>query len=221
VPRVAGLPRQRWRLVLPVKGGPGAKTRLGPHADREQLALAVALDCLAAVLATPAVAAALVVTADAGAAGEARTLGAQVVPESRPGAGLAAAIADGVAAAGRGPVGVLLPDLPALVPAELDAALRQAGQALDAGAGSVLVPDAEGTGTVLLAATDRARLRAAFGEGSAAAHEALGAVRLDLALPRLRRDVDTRAALREAVALGVGPRTAAVLAGPDTRGLPA
>jgi 2-phospho-L-lactate guanylyltransferase len=35
-----------------------------------------------------------------------------------------------------------------------------------------------------------------------------GASRLDLALPRLRRDVDTPADLEAALALGVGPRTA-------------
>jgi 2-phospho-L-lactate guanylyltransferase len=66
---------------------------------------------------------------------------------------------------------------------------------------------------VLLAATVPARLSPAFGPGSAARHEVGGAVRLDLDLPSLRRDVDTWEALQQALALGVGPATAAVTAG--------
>jgi hypothetical protein len=42
---------------------------------------------------------------------------------------------------------------------------------------------------------------------------------LDLDLSRLRRDVDVQSALREAVALGVGPRTTAALADADLRWL--
>ena len=78
---------------------------------------------------------------------------------------------------------------------------------------AAFVPDAEGTGTVLLAANVPARLFPAFGPGSAARHEAGGAVRLDLDLPSLRRDVDTWEALQQALTLGVGPATAAVTAG--------
>ena len=73
------------------------------------------------------------------------------------------------------------------------------------------MPDADGTGTVLLAAASPGALRPRFGPGSAAAH-AREAVVLADAPVRLRRDVDTAAHLDEAVAHGVGPRTAAVLA---------
>ena len=76
----------------------------------------------------------------------------------------------------------------------------------------VFVPDAEGTGTVLLTALTADAMRPEFGADSAAAHQAAGAVRLDLDLPRLRRDVDTPADLQTAVELGVGPRTRSVLA---------
>ena len=76
----------------------------------------------------------------------------------------------------------------------------------------VFVPDADETGTVLLAALDAAAMVPSFGPASASAHQAAGAVRLDVDLPRLRRDVDTPADLRAAVALGIGPRTQAVLA---------
>jgi 2-phospho-L-lactate/phosphoenolpyruvate guanylyltransferase len=60
----------------------------------------------------------------------------------------------------------------------------------------------------LLAAATPGALQPAFGPGSLAAHVRRGAVPLDLDLPRLRRDVDTPADLDEALALGVGPRTA-------------
>jgi len=211
-----------WTLVLPVKGGAGAKSRLGaPPA----LATAIALDCLDAVLGCPDVARVVVVTADDAAAADARAAGADVVRESDPGAGLRAALRDGLAAA-EGPVAVLLADLPALRPADLSTALRAAARALhepdagrdpaaDAASGApamAFVPDADRTGTVLLAGLDPAAVRPAFGPGSAAGHARSGARRLDLPLPRLRRDVDTREDLATALALGVGPRTAAAVA---------
>jgi 2-phospho-L-lactate guanylyltransferase len=201
-----------WTVVLPLKGGSGAKSRLGaPPA----LATAIALDCLDAVLGCPDVVRVAVVTADPATAAAAHAAGAVVVPESRPGAGLPAAVADGLAAA-EGPVAVLLGDLPALRPVDLATALREAARALlgpERGepAAMAFVPDADRTGTVLLAGLDAAALRPAFGPGSAGRHARSGARRLDLPLPRLRRDVDTRADLAAALALGVGPRTAAAL----------
>ena len=76
-----------------------------------------------------------------------------------------------------------------------------------------LVPDAEGTGSTLITARAGAVWVSAFGPDSAARHRLLGCT--DLAVERdstLHRDVDTAAQLSEAVALGVGPRTSAVLA---------
>ena len=83
-------------------------------------------------------------------------------------------------------VAVLLADVPALRGADLTPALAAAGQHP-----SAVVPDLDGTGTVLLTAGPHTALRHAFGPGSAARHRDLGAVVLDLDLPRLRRDVDT------------------------------
>ncbi len=199
-----------WTVVLPVKGGPAAKSRLGAPGP---LAGAIALDTLEAVLACTAVRRAVVVTADAATARHAARAGADVRPETRSGAGLSAAVDDGLAGLD-GPVAVLLADLPALRPEDLAAALRAAGQVVEAG-GWALVPDAEGTGSVLVAAGRPEVLRPSFGPCSAAAHEAAGAVRLDLDVPRLRRDVDTRADLEAALRLGVGPRTRTALARPD------
>jgi 2-phospho-L-lactate/phosphoenolpyruvate guanylyltransferase len=206
----------RWTLVLPVKGGPLAKSRLGA---RPEVATAIALDCLQAVLACSDVARALVVTSDPSMRAAARALGAHVVPEARPGAGLVPAIAGGVRVAALAcaeRTAVLLPDLPALRPADLTQALaavdarlsRSHGPSSGSVPGMVAVPDAEGSGTVLLAARTPADLDPAFGPDSLAEHVRRGAVRLDLDLPRLRRDVDTPADLDEAIALGVGPRTA-------------
>jgi 2-phospho-L-lactate guanylyltransferase len=202
----------RWQVVLPVKGGSSAKTRMGPPGpDRDALARAMSLDCVEAVTAAEAVERAVVVTGDATVAASVTDLGALVVPEARPGAGLLPAVGDGLAAAGPGPVAVLLADLPALRPEDVTEALDAVREALAGGASAVLVPDADGTGTVLLAAARRSLLRPAFGPHSARAHERAGAHRLDLELPRLRRDVDTADELADAAALGVGPRTAALL----------
>jgi len=219
---------------MPVKGGPAAKSRLGGDAaPRGRLALAMALDCLEVVLAAPSVAGALVVTADAAAAAATAAAGAQVVAPSPvvSGSPLDAAVRDGARAAGarqlerrhrssphrsgrphRTGVAVLLADVPALRVEELESALAAAAVELAAGAGAVVVPDAAGRGTALLAAARADDLPVAYGEGSAERHAAAGALRLDLDLPGLRRDVDTRSDLREALALGVGHRTRAALA---------
>jgi len=216
--------------VLPLKGGSAAKSRLG--AD-PALAQAIAADCLDAVLACPGVQTSIVVTADPETAGWAGSAGATVVTESVPGAGLAAAVRDGLAAA-HGPCAVLLGDLPALRPDDLRLALDAAAQRLSAAfelAGArpagrapqhadslppmVFVPDAEGSGTVMLAAQTPSAMDHAFGPGSAREHARRGAVRLDLDLPRLRRDVDTEADLHAAALLGCGPRTTARLAEPE------
>ena len=74
------------------------------------------------------------------------------------------------------------------------------------------VPDAAGTGTTMLTAAAGTALDPRFGERSCAAHAASGAVRLSPAdAAGLRRDVDTEVDLWDALRLGVGPATAAVL----------
>lgn len=103
---------------------------------------------------------------------------------------------------------MLLGDLPALRAEDLVAALESC-----AAHPTCVVPDAEGTGTVLLTSTVGPP-QPRFGPGSAARH-ALAATLLALDLPRLRRDVDTAADLATAMSLGVGPRTAAALGRPD------
>jgi 2-phospho-L-lactate guanylyltransferase len=76
------------------------------------------------------------------------------------------------------------------------------------------VPDAARTGTTLYAATPGATFQPRFGRLSRHRHLADGAAEIGagLELAGLRRDVDTIDDLRVAAALGLGPRTQAVLA---------
>ncbi|GLY30124.1 2-phospho-L-lactate guanylyltransferase [Kineosporia sp. NBRC 101731] len=207
---VSGGSHRVWTMVLPFKGGPNAKSRL---AAPPGLASAIALDCLDAVVAAQRVARVVVVTADSSLTQSASAAGATVRNESRPGAGLLAAITDGLDGL-QGPCAVLLGDLPALRPPDLDQALQRAWEALttkDDRPGMVFVPDADGIGTVLLAAADPSTLRPSFGPESARRHTESGARRLDLDLPALRRDVDTQADLAVARQIGLGRRTRAAL----------
>lgn len=201
-----------WCLVLPVKRLEVAKSRLGTSYGelRPELALAFALDTAAAALAASRVRGVVAVTDDARAASQLRELGATVVADE-PDAGLNPALRHGLRAAtalhpGCG-TGALSSDLPALRPAELDLALRRA-----AGHLSAFVRDHAGRGTTLVLAAPGAALLPEFGTDSARRHLDAGHHEVEAHdLRTLRLDVDTPADLDVAVALGVGPRTAAVL----------
>ncbi|HEV7195507.1 MAG TPA: 2-phospho-L-lactate guanylyltransferase [Pedococcus sp.] len=217
-------PPQRlpWRVVVPVKGGAGAKSRLHPPPGvaREALALALATDCLTACLAGIPATHLIVVTSDPDVETMARRLGTALVAD--PGVGLNGAVAagrdwalneardvaslQGTSPQAAIPVAALLGDLPSLRPGDLLAALDAA-----ADHDLALVTDAQATGTVLLTARNGAALEPRFGAGSAARHAAAGHVSIALALPRLRTDVDNDQDLAAAVVLGVGPATHAVL----------
>lgn len=197
--------------MVPVKHLSVAKSRLAAYGDasRRALALAFACDVVAAALGCDLVTQVLVVTDDPEAAHALHALGARVVPDD-PDAGLNPALAHGadllrVGDPGLGVVTVSA-DLPALRPADLATVLA----AVPPG-GRAFVADSSGSGTTLLAASAPAPLAPAYGPGSRAGHEASGAVEL-AGTPALRRDVDTPADLRDAIALGVGERTAAVAA---------
>ncbi|QJS09780.1 2-phospho-L-lactate guanylyltransferase [Streptomyces argyrophyllae] len=205
----------QWTLVIPLKPLARAKSRLADTADdgvRPGLALAFAQDTVAAAVACPAVSDVAVVTDDELAGRELAALGARIVPDT-PGSGLNAALAHGAAvvrAVGPGAaVAALNADLPALRPAELSRVLATASQFPRA-----FLADAAALGTTLLAAAGDRELRPAFGLDSRARHRASGAVELALTgVDSVRQDVDTAADLRAALALGVGPHTAAASAG--------
>lgn len=208
-----------WTVVMPVKVLAEAKSRLAILAGerRPSLALAFASDTVSAVLACPDVARVLVVTSDTLAARSLSDLGACVVPDS-PDAGLNAALSFGAAQASKrwpgGGIAALTADLPALQPEELSRALRAAaGLAVTGEAPTSFVPDAAGVGTTMYAVAPSAEFTPKFGGASRRRHAASGALELSLdKIEGLRRDVDTPADLREAVALGTGFRTAALAA---------
>jgi 2-phospho-L-lactate/phosphoenolpyruvate guanylyltransferase len=226
--------RFSWTVLLPVKVLARAKSRLAVLAGerRRELALALAADTVAAVLACPAVDRVVVVTSDPVAGPLLAALGAVIVSDepaaldgpaapgapAAPGCGdlgvqdsLNAALRHGAAVATRRWPGTglaaLTADLPALSPAELATALRAAGAAGRA----AFVPDAAGVGTTLYAVPPGGDFRPLFGGASRARHAASGAVEMSLDdTAGLRRDVDTPEDLQAVLALGAGPRTTAL-----------
>jgi len=198
-----------WRVIVPVKGQLSAKTRLHPPSGvaRADLAHALALDTLTAVLSCVPPKHLIVVTSDELTATFVRDQGATVVAD--PGNGLNPAVAKGIEyvqrVLGPGPTAVLLGDIPTLRPKDLAGALSECSMHRRA-----LVPDASGTGTVLLSALSPHDLQPRFGANSARAHGRTH-VRLDLDMAALRTDVDDDETLRKALAIGVGRHTAAAL----------
>lgn len=200
-----------WTVIVPIKGGPEAKSRLDPPpgVSRADLAAAIAADTVAAVACASAVGRVVVVCGDDAWARRAlladrsvrgRRAPVRVVAEGQ-GAGLNGAIED--AARGlTGPLAVILGDLPAARPADVDAVLG-------ACIGDGFVADASGTGTTMLLSRS-GRLAPRFGAESASRHAAQGASRLS-ANPRLVQDVDTAADLAAAALLGLGANCAALL----------
>jgi 2-phospho-L-lactate/phosphoenolpyruvate guanylyltransferase len=197
--------RSSVALVIPVRGGDQAKSRLDVIPERRAaLAAAFALDTLAAAQAASRVGVIVVV----GALPE-QVEGITVVPD--PGQGLLPAVRAGLQEVARtapgSPAAVLLGDLPALRPEELDRALATA-QAHE----RAFVPDADGSGTTLLVARAGVRHDLGFGADSAAHHRAAGYTEVELPeRSGLRCDVDTIEQLRAAALLPLGPRTRALL----------
>lgn len=217
-PDAAAAPRS-WTVVIPVKAPATGKTRLSPAlADdaRAQLARAFALDTIAAALAAASVGRVIVVGDDASLADGAEFL-AEPAGADR---GLLPAIRHGIAharSAGPVAVAVLLGDLPALEPEELDGMLEAASRHPLA-----FVRDADGTGTTLATAAPGTAFEPRFGPGSAARHAAAGFVELDAsAAPGLTRDVDTVDGLEAVLHHGVGDHTAEAVARlADRKGTP-
>lgn len=205
-------------LLVPVKPLHQAKTRLRGAADggtgdpraHARLALALARDTLAAASAAITVRRVVAITSDpvilATLAGD----GVCTIPDE-PGAGLNPALRYGErelrAADPDTSVGALQADLPALLPTELDAAVR-AGLA---GGARAFCADRTGTGTTLLLAAAGYALGPCFGAASAAAHRATSARELTGDWPGLRCDVDTPADLAVAGGLALGRHTRVAL----------
>ena len=203
---------QQFVVVVPVKPPALGKSRLVGlgDVDRRDLAEAFALDTATACLAASRVAQVLVVTDDAHFAARLSALGCSCVPDGAS-TGLNPALRQAAAEAHRRwpdllPA-VVLADLPALRPDDLDAALAS----VEPGGPSYVV-DADGTGTTLYTAEHDA-FDPCFGPDSAQAHLVSGALALRGDLAGLRRDVDDVDDLRDAAGLGLGAHTSR-LAGP-------
>jgi len=201
-----------WSVVIPVKTTQSGKSRLElPGAERPQLALAIALDTIAAAASAEAVGEVLVVTSDADVQAGVEQIGAATwIPD--PGMGLNGAARAGLERATHEARAVMLGDLPALTGSDLDEALRAAE-----GEERALVADAEGFGSVLVTWRTPATFEPRFGSASAEQHVEAGHTALALAVPTLRRDVDTGDQMRAAHGLGLGPRTTALLASAGAR----
>lgn len=207
-----GDPAEQWIALLPVKPSQFAKSRLVGLAGTElavptraELATAMALDTIDAVMACPAIGRTVVVGADAqtqaGFAPEIETW------DGEPGAGLNAALRYAAARlSAERPAAKLViisADLPALRPHELATVLRAA----ETHPRSFLA-DSQGIGTTLYATLQASGADPRFGGRSRAAHRAAGCVELDLAdVTSVRRDVDTEVDLWDALRLGAGRRT--------------
>jgi len=198
---------QTYVALVPVKPPALGKSRLVGLADdqRRALAAAFALDTVAACAASTAIAEVLVATDDASFSVELGRLGAVTIPDGVA-LDLNGTLRQSAAEARRRwphlvPV-ALTADLPAVRATDLDEALGDV-----APGEAAYVADADGLGTTLYTAAYDA-FDPRFGPGSALAHDATGARPILAALPRLRRDVDDLDDLAEAIALGVGTRTA-------------
>lgn len=196
-----------WSIVIPVKRLDRAKTRLRLAPGlRAELALAMAIDTVAAALACAVVNEVVAVTDDPQATAALSALGARVVAD-HPDAGLNPALRHGASLAREPRIGFVSSDLPALTADDLSAVLRAT-----AGHRSAFVADTSGEGTTMLLIRENSHVEPRFGAASRSAHEAAGSLDITAVAPvRARRDVDTLEDLQAAAALSVGAATAALL----------
>lgn len=170
------------------------------------MARAFALDVVDVLLESPNIDLVVVVTSDPGVSAE---MDRCTVVGDR-GRGLNDAVAQGrdhAVEQGCTDVLVVPSDLPCLTVEALDEVLK-----LSAAHTHAFCADAEGDGTTIVVSSDPRAQVTSYGPASAAAHRSAGLEPLPTAPPAARRDVDTMGHLCEAEALGVGPRTATVLA---------
>jgi len=221
----------QWIVVIPFKGAPHAKSRLGAHEgaggrpgphpvdasgfltaeERRRLAVAFLDDTVAAVAELSMVERTVIVSNSSDIASLKRRRGITCVAD--PGHGLNAAIAAAATAARAitpsAWLAIVMGDLAELIADDLE-------RALDAGRRypRALVADAAGTGTTMITAAPGKSVQPCFGIASRAAHEKAGHVALSLpGDSTLRFDVDTMTSVRDAEQRtpGLGPASRAAL----------
>jgi 2-phospho-L-lactate/phosphoenolpyruvate guanylyltransferase len=226
----------QWRVLVPIKHGAPAKTRLRPatreQAQHAELVRAIQLDTLDAVLGLrkhpllgglfvvsghttaprathPPTQATMPPATQAGVAIRTQ-LPAEVEVLADAGGGLNPALAAAAAELARRFPGdgvvAMVADLPALRTADLLAVLHEAPAA-----GRSFVRDADGSGTTLLAAGPGIPLAPLFGPDSAQRPLDSGARELEAAAS-LRCDVDSVTDLHRCLQLGVGRLTSQLVA---------
>lgn len=235
-------PIVRTAAILPVKGFPRAKQRLGRSVSdplRRDLAEAMVSDVLAALARTPGIDRTIVVTGERTAALAAAALGALVVHDAHERGQSQAALLgiERALAEGAGRVLCVPGDCPALDPAELGRLLGEGPSPANAHGQTpapelVIIPDRHGTGTNGLLITPPGAVDPSFGPGSCERHRALAAaagVACRVERPSsLLLDIDTGAdlaQLREVLEREAGrpgfegraTRTRAVLTRPEHR----
>jgi 2-phospho-L-lactate/phosphoenolpyruvate guanylyltransferase len=192
-------------IVVPFRGA-GGKERLDPlpRPAREELALAMLGDVIAACV---AVGPTVVVTGDEAGAGLSAELGARPVED--PGGGQGSAVAAGLAEFDGGPALVVNADVPCVVPHDL----RALAAAAPTG-GMAFVRAGDGT-TNALSLAGPTLFAPLYGPGSAGRfkrHAAeLGVEAIAAVIPSLADDVDTLSDVRR-VSLRAGPRTQTAIA---------
>lgn len=194
-----------WDVVIPLKAIASAKSRLDLGAARSRLALTMARDTVEAVAACQAVGRIIVVTGDTHNWCSRPAPWLAVLSDS--GGGLDQAVRTGVSAAQHrsisGGIAVVTGDLPAARQSELDIAFCLASEYPVS-----FIADTAGTGTTAFFMRAGTSSLPRFGDQSRLAHLGMGAVELSHpCFLTVRRDVDTRDDLLEALALGVGPNT--------------
>jgi 2-phospho-L-lactate guanylyltransferase len=202
--------------VVPVKGGAGAKQRLGDAVApdlRRRLALAMAEDVLAALAAAPGLRGIMVVTADAAARALAERYGTQVLTEGAEAGqtGAVAAAARTLAREGRGAMLTIPGDVPLITPEEVARILAAHDRVPD----FVIAPahDERGSNAILCAPPEAVPLT--FGNDSFRPHLAAarraGLEPKILHLPGIGLDIDNPADLAAFLKIPSRTRARAVL----------
>lgn len=207
---------QMWHVVLPLKGTPDAKSRLDlPRSTRDRMVHAMAADTLEALLAAAEVQKVSILSRRRDLSLPSTSAAeAEVIVQPRGLGSLDQALAwfASTHTDGSSGLAVVVADLPALRPASMTAVLTSAAHHRVA-----MVTDTEGSGTTVLTAGNAAELPPHFGEASAAAHRAAGAVYVR-GTPDVQCDVDTVLDLARARVLGLGQHTLALLGELDLAG---
>ena len=199
-----------WTAIIPIRSFTEGKTRLTiPSADTRAIIEAFADDVIHACSTCPEISRTVVVSPDPQVLALAQERGCEIFHEQGA-TGINGAI-DSARANIEGPIIAVLGDTPCITGAILTMVLQQARDH-----STSFVADASGVGSTMWCAQPTSTATSQFGHHSRAEHRAHGAVELGAhnASPewaRARRDVDTDIDLWDAIRLGVGPATSALL----------